>query len=590
MALDNGKKYGSDIMAELISNLNIPFIALNPGASYRGLHDSLINHPDKNMPEIITCTHEEISVDIAHGYAKATGRPMAAAIHNVVGLQHASMAIFNAWCARVPMLLYGGTGPMNVEERRPWIDWIHTALVQGNLIRDFVKWDDQPATLNSLEDSIYRAYRLAVTEPAGPTYVCFDSGLQEQVLPDNHKPVEPFDESRYVPDSPGANPSSLEQLAEALITAEWPVILVDHTGRSDESFRLLSELSEEWAIPVLDLNGYFNMSTTHPMNLTGDNHNVLEKADVILALDVRDIFGTVSKIDRVTRKTESVLRDDVRVFSMGLQDYSVRSWAADYQKLFPTEKTILADTKTALPLLKKIIAEKNQTVNNGTITIEDRFGQVKEWHDRLRAEWLNTAEEQKQKSPITASAFALELWNAIKDEDFMVANGGLSGWVNRIFDIKEPRQSLGVSWAGGGIGCGIGMTIGACLAHRGTDKLIVDIQSDGDLLFTSGGLWTLAHHELPALIVMFNNRSYYNSEEHQINIARHRNRDVSRTVIGTRIENPNVNFAKMAETFGIHGIGPIERIEDLGPTIREAIEIIKRDKVPVLIDVVTQAK
>src|SRR5680860_21812 len=147
MTNGNTERYGSDLMAELIANLDVPFIALNPGASFRGLHDSLINHPNRDMPELITCTHEEISVDIAHGYAKATGKVMAVAIHNVVGLQHATMAIYDAWCDRVPVLMFGGTGPMPVEKRRPGSDWLHSALVQGNLIRDFVKWDDQPASV-----------------------------------------------------------------------------------------------------------------------------------------------------------------------------------------------------------------------------------------------------------------------------------------------------------------------------------------------------------------------------------------------------------------------------------------------------------
>ena len=147
-------KYGSDIMAELIAKLGIEYISFNPGATFRGLHDSLVNHPSEKMPETITCTHEEISVAIAHGYAKASGKAMAVGIHNVVGLQHASMAVFNAWCDRVPILLLGGGGPMAVEKRRPWIDWIHSALVQGNLIRDFVKYDDQPASIHSVPESI----------------------------------------------------------------------------------------------------------------------------------------------------------------------------------------------------------------------------------------------------------------------------------------------------------------------------------------------------------------------------------------------------------------------------------------------------
>jgi len=173
------QEYGSDLIVDLLRALGIEYAALNPGATFRGLHDSLINYGGNRQPELIQCSHEEIAVAIAHGYAKAAGRPMAAIVHDIVGLQHASMAIFNAWCDRVPLLVLGGTGPMAVEQRRPWIDWIHTALVQGQAVRDYVKWDDQPASLASIPEALLRAHRIAMTEPCGPVYVCFDAALQE---------------------------------------------------------------------------------------------------------------------------------------------------------------------------------------------------------------------------------------------------------------------------------------------------------------------------------------------------------------------------------------------------------------------------
>ncbi len=174
-----GPEYGSDLVVDVLRALGIEYAVLNPGATFRGLHDSLVNYGGNERPELIQCCHEEIAVAVAHGYAKAAGRPCAAVLHDVVGLQHASMAIFNAWCDRVPVLLLGGTGPMAVERRRPWIDWIHTALVQGTLVRDYVKWDDQPASLASIPEAIVRGYRIAVTEPQGPVYVCLDADLQE---------------------------------------------------------------------------------------------------------------------------------------------------------------------------------------------------------------------------------------------------------------------------------------------------------------------------------------------------------------------------------------------------------------------------
>lgn len=581
-------KYGSDLMAEIIASLDIPFIALNPGASYRGLHDSLTNHPSKKMPEIIECTHEEISVSVAHGYAKATGKIMAAAIHDTVGLQHATMAIFNAWCDRVPMLLLGGTGPMDVEKRRPWIDWIHTALVQGNQIRDYVKYDDQPSSLQSLADSIFRAYRLSLTEPAGPTYVCFDAGLQEDPIPEDllasdPNLVNPPDPEPFKPGTaPAADPQAVELIADAIRKAKFPVIMTDFTGRSAEAFRLLSELADRWAIPVIDRGVRLNLPTTHPMNL-GQDRKALERADVLIALDMRDLFGAVSRIDRTKRKTVSMLEPDARVFSIGVQDYGVRSWSTDYQRLFPAEQHVLADTRVFLGQLLKSLGDPA----DAAASLQARHKEISQWHNRLYQEAVETAEKERTKSPIAHSSFAAELWKVLKGKDFVLANGNLRGWTNLIFDMEQPFQYLGPS-GGGGLGYGIGATIGACLAHRDTGKLVVDIQSDGDLMFTPGGLWTLAHHKLPALVIMNNNRSYYNSEEHQTSMARHRKRDTSRGVNGTLIADPNIDYAQMAKSMGVHGIGPVERLEELAPALEEALRFIENNKMPVLVDVVTE--
>lgn len=585
-------KYGSDLMAEIIASFDIPFIALNPGASFRGLHDSLMNHPSRKMPEIIECTHEEISVSVAHGYAKATGKIMAAAIHDTVGLQHATMAIFNAWCDRVPMLLVGGTGPMDVDKRRPWIDWIHTTLVQGNLIREFVKYDDQPSSLQSLADSLHRAYRLSLTEPAGPTYVALDAGLQEDPIPeellaDEATLVNPEYPELYAPgSSPAADPAVVARIAEAIRTAKFPLIMADFTGRSAESFRLLSELADSWAIPVIDRGVRLNLPTTHPMNL-GDNRDALDQADVIIALDMRDLFGAVSRIDRQNRKTESMLAPGARVFSVGVQDYGVRSWSMDYQRLFPAEQNVLADTRLFLDQLLNALGEPEQHSAEIAQAVQGRHQAVSGLHRQLRQQALETAEKKHSQNPIAHASLAGELWNALREKDFIIANGNLKNWVQRIFKLDQPFQYLGQD-GGGGLGYGIGATIGACLAHRNTSKLVVDIQSDGDLLFTPGGLWTLAHHKLPALIIMNNNRSYFNSEEHQTKTAEHRNRDAVRGVNGTLLTDPNIDFAQLANSMGVRGIGPVERLEDVAPALREAIDYIEKHKMPVLVDVVTE--
>src|SRR5512139_382711 len=192
-------KYGSDLIVDLMRALDIEYAAFNPGATFRGIHDSIVNYGGNTKPEVIFCCHEEYSVAMAHGYAKATGKPMAAITHDVVGLQHATMAIFNAWCDRVPIIVMGGTGPMDAARRRPRIDWQHTALVQGNIVRDYVKWDDQPFSIRGVPDSLIRGYRIAMTEPKAPVYICYDADLQEDELKES---IEIPDITRFAPPTP----------------------------------------------------------------------------------------------------------------------------------------------------------------------------------------------------------------------------------------------------------------------------------------------------------------------------------------------------------------------------------------------------
>lgn len=579
-------RYGSDLAVDIIRRLGIRYIALNPGASYRGLHDSIVNFraddTPEGDPEIIECTHEEIAVAAAHGYAKASGDIMAVGLHDVVGLQHASMAIFNAWSDRVPMLMLGGGGPMDAELRRP-TDWTHTALVQGNLVRDFVKWDDQPSSLRGMVESLVRGYHLATSQPTGPVYVCLDSGLQERELNDDLRDVE-FNLSGAAPAvSPAPDRNGLSSIAAVLEAAQWPVLMLGSGGESPNAFASLSRMANRWAIPVVDVGNRLNIATSDPMNLSGATRETLMKADVIVAIDVRDIVGSVSENDRVKRTTVSFLAPSARVFSIGLSDYVARGFSTDYMGLFPTEMTIAADPSSALEELDGLLSDTPPS------HIDSRRKDVQAWHDRLRLESRHKMDEQWDQTPIAWSALVEALRIALKGENFMIANGdGSRSWIRRLLDLDEPRQSIGGS-SGGGLGYGIGATIGACLAHRHTNTIVVNVQADGDFMMASGALWTFARYQLPALIVMNNNSSFYNSEEHAIRLAEARGRDEKRAGIGTQITDPDIDYARMAESMGVTGIGPITSSDELVEALHKAVEIVKRGK-PVLVDARTQVR
>src|ERR1700704_38493 len=210
----NAPAFGSDVIADTLRALGIPYVALNPGASYRGLHDSLVNYLGNSAPQMLLCLHEESAVAIAHGYAKVTGKAMAAALHSNVGLMHATMAIFNAWCDRMPVLLLGATGPVDAAKRRPWIDWIHTARDQGALIRSYTKWDDQPASPAAAREALMRAWFLANSAPKAPVYINLDAGMQEAPIAD---PLPPIDNSRFLPEAASALAPELVCAARAWV-------------------------------------------------------------------------------------------------------------------------------------------------------------------------------------------------------------------------------------------------------------------------------------------------------------------------------------------------------------------------------------
>lgn len=585
-------QFGSDLIVDLMKAFDIEYVAFNPGSSFRGIHDSIVNYGGNHKPQVIFCCHEEVPVAIAHGYAKAKGKPMVAIVHNVVGLLHASIAIFNAWGDRVPVIVLGGTGPMDTTRRRPPTDWIHTALVQGNLVRDYVKWDDQPYTIRSVPMSFIRGYRIATTEPKGPVYICYDTDLQEDPIQEK---IEIPDLSRFSPSAPvQANPEALRKAAQLLVAAEAPLIIAENLGRHHPTVNALIELAELLAIPVIDkvggrkANG-FNFPNTHPLDITQGARDYLLKADVILALDLLDLYGSLTTVDKTTRASKYQCNPSAKIVSISMNDMLIHSWVGDYQSLHAVDVPITAETSVAVPELTRLCREMLGSDGKRKKLIGERFTATQQIHDALRTKWAAEAQAAATKKDIATAFLAMELWEVIKKEDWVLVNGTANLWARKLWDWTQPHQYLGHS-GGGGLGYEMGASIGAALAHLDTGKICVDLQDDGALLYTPSALWTAAHNKIPLLIVMYNNRSYYNSEEHQMEVAKFRKRPVENAGIGTRVENPPVNFAKLAEGFGIHSEGPIQKPGDLRPALQRALKVVKEKRLPALVDVITEVR
>jgi len=575
------KRYGSDLIVDLLRRYEIPYVALNPGATFRGLHDSLVNYGGNNPP-IILCPHEEIAVLMAHGYAKTTGRPMAAIVHDTVGLLHCAMAVYVAYLDRVPLLLLGATGPIDTTRRRPHIDWIHTSMLQAQPIRDYVKWDRQPANAPEVVDSFARAYRVAMQAPQGPVYLCYDAAFQEDPLEDE---VALPDPARVSPGTlPYPDPRALDELADMLVAARKPVILAGYLGRNPEAFRHLVTLAEAAGAAVVDLNHRLNFPSRHPLNVTLAHRELLAAADLVVALDVKDLYGPLVTVESTTRQTRSVIASDCKLVEIGYRDVNISKWSDDFQQLVPVDLQILADPTAALPMLAERVCQRVQAGRGSDSRVRARSEEVAALHRAARARWREEAKADWDAAPMTTARLASEIWAVIREEDWVLTANTLEDWTLKLWDFDRPHRHPGKSL---GTSTQIGISLGVALAHRGSGKVVLDIQPDGDLMFDASALWVAASHRLPLLVVMYNNRAYYNDWEHQIRMARHRGTPVENAWIGQAINDPAPDFAALARSFGWHAEGPIEDPARVNGALRRALEVVKRGQ-PALVDTVTR--
>ena len=574
------RKYQSDVIVDLLQHYGFEYVAINPGASFRGLHDSLINYGG-NKPKMLVCQHEETAVQIAHGYARATGRPMAAILHDLVGLLHGQMAIYYAFTDRAPVFIIGATGPMDEGKRRPRSDWHHTAQSQGDAVRNFTKFDYQPHAIDGVPDSFMRAYSAMMTEPQGPIYLCYDALLQETPLAGDVKMppagMQPF------PAPMAADPETLERIVGTLLMAERPFVMAEFTGRQPGNFDKLVMLAETLGVAVWDVNSALCFPNRHPLNLSMDTAS-LSQADAILALDVVDWEKATAKLNSTTRALTSYLADDCIWMEIGFHELGIGSWSLDYGRYLAKAHSALGDPRLAMPQMTEIA--RRLLARDATLAgkVAQRRQRIAARNAELFEGWAREAEADRDGSPVTLPRLAQEVWAVIKEEDWVLSAGTLRQWTRKLWNFDKPYRHPGKAL---GTSTQIGMSLGVALAYKSSGKVVVALQPDGDLMYDAGALWTAAKHEIPLLIVMFNNRAYYNDWHHQIRMARQRGTDEAKAHIGMDIFDPAPDFATIAKGMGMHGEGPIELPEQIGPAVRRALAVVKAGR-PALVDVITR--
>jgi acetolactate synthase-1/2/3 large subunit len=576
---------GSDFMLDVIKSLGFEYVAANPGSSYRSLHESTINYGNNRNPELLTCLHEEAAVAISHGYFKIEGKPMLVYCYGTVGLQHAAMAIYSAYCDRVPVVLFVGNDT-DAMKRVSRTDIVHTAQDVAALVRDFTKWDDTPTSHGHFAESAVRAFKIATTPPTMPVVLSIDKYLQELPLPEGSNLKIP----RLSPTlPPQGDTAAVREIAKMLVNAEFPVLAVERAARTPAGLKYLVELAELLQAAVFDTIQRMNFPSRHPLNQAegrGPDYALVSQADVILGLEHPLLWGVVNAGGEDGTPSKSRLKPGAKLVSISSLDLFSRSNYQDFGRYQEVDMALAADAEETLPLLieevKRLITGDRRRV------FEARGAKLAEASSRRFEQNRVRATYGWDDSPISTARIAVELWSQIKDRDWSLVSrsDAMNGSAQRFWKFDKYYHHIGQSGSVA-IGYSAPASVGAALANKKYGRLSINLQTDGDLMYLPGVLWTAAHHRIPMLTVMHNNRAY-NTEVMQVQrIAGLHHRDIGRCRIGTAIEDPNIDYAKLAQSMGWYAEGPITDPKDLGPAIRRALAAVDRGE-PALLDAVTQ--
>ena len=555
--------WGSDAIAQLLRDLQLDYAAVVPGSSFRGLHDSFVNYLEARDPKMLVCLHEEHTVAIAHGYAKVTGKPMLAVVHANVGLMHATMAFYGAWCDRVPMVVIGANGPHDAAKRRPWIDWIHTSRDPAALVRHYTKWDDEPGSVEAALESITRAYKMSTTPPCAPTYVVLDVAMQEEKL---SAPLPMPKLARFAaPALVAPDPAEIKRAVEIMTSAKHPVLIVGRMSRDLDAFNERIALAETLNARVItDFKAGAVFPTGHPLHvgrsaarLTTEGVAALKEADAILSLESIDLGGALKQAFGKANPSAKVINCSI--------DFMVHNgWSMDHQTLPPADIHFAVTPDVFVrAMLAELGGPKAQPGTNGKSML------------------ATTPANPETAGEMGITSFCEALAEAFDGKQVCFSRLPLGLNDGSPFAFHHPLDFLGGD-GGGGVGAGPGIAVGAALALKGTGRMAVAVLGDGDFLMGLTALWTAVANELPLLVIVANNNCYNNDVAHQDRIARQRDRPVERKWIGQMITEPTPDLAMLARGQGAIGIGRIEGRENIGAAIAAGIRHVEAGKVCVI--------
>lgn len=578
----NQPEYGSDAVVELLNGFGFDYAFLNPGSSYRGLHDSLVNYNANVKPKVVLGLHEDAVTAMAQGYATASGQPALCILHNMVGLMHGAMGVFNMYCAGMPVVILGGSGPSDIALRGP-VDYLHSANTQGEIVRSYVKWDDEATTLEGVIESVMRGYKIANTVPKGPVYIAFDSGIQEQKIADPMALPNVGDARFQPPAPPAASKDIVDQVVDMLVTADYPMIIGGRIGYLSAATAPVRELVELLGAVYCEDRSFVSLATRHPQNLTG-SREALAKADVMLAVDCADVHWTVGgymgRRSNTYKKPEDTGRKR-QIIDLSMNESANRRWSRIGGPIADTALQVMADPLTMLAqiidaLKARLAAEPGLAARfkrRAEAIAKEKADLTKKQQDRLKARW--------DENPISPGRMVAELFAAVRHKPWYLTLRNHRSWPEGAWEFDGAGQYAGHS-SGGGLGHGTGASVGAAFACLDDGRFPVGIIGDGDFLMATTAVWTAVHYKVPLLMVINNNTSWFNDEEHQIKIAKARGRPPENAYIGTTTRAPDVDFVKVSEGYGAYAEGPITNPDDLAGAFQRAVKIVEGGGVAVI--------
>jgi acetolactate synthase-1/2/3 large subunit len=575
---------GSDFMLDVLKSMSFDYGIATCASSFKGLHESVVNYGKNTAPEFLTTTHEETSVAMSHGYAKVENKPLLALVHGTVGLQHASMAIYDAFCDRVPVFIIAGN-TYDATQRSSDVIWVHSSQDDAAMVRDFVKWDDRPGSLEHFAESAIRAYKIATTPPMAPVLLCVDTDMQEGPIPEGTKLTIPKLPSLAPPQGESG---AVAEVAKLLVAADNPVLVAGTYGRSQAAVDHLVELAELLQCGVVDLATRMNFPTRHPLNQTNrGGRAVVGQADVVLGLEVIDFWGVTHQFrEHIVSSSTPITKAGAKIISISSGDLFIKANYQNFQRFEAVDIAIAADAAATMPSL--IEAVKREIGASRKSQFAARGSKLAEAHNTALTKVRADAAYGWDASPISTARLSAEIFEQLKSEDWSLAStkpSGVSNWPQKLWAMDKYYHYTGES-GGNGIGFGAAAAAGAALANKKHGRLTLTIQPDGDLMMGPGVFWSGGPHKKPNRYVMHNNRAYHQEYMGFQRIANRRNRGIDTAHIGTTLREPFIDFATVAKGLGVYAEGPISDPKDLGPALKRAIAIVKRGE-PALLDVLT---